>query len=259
MRGTIRRVSVPRRLIADLMHASASVPFVQLRRKLGVAALAEARAGCAVRPGWAAIFTKAFCLVARDQPILRTMYIGGPWPHFYELPRSTGMVAISRVEGGEPCVLPQRVCGAEAMTLAEVDAVIRHAMTAPAQQVPMFRKLLRVSKMPLPLRRLLWAGCFAIGRQRANFCGNFGITSVAAFGPGNLDAISPGPFLLSYGALDDEGCIEVVIRWDHRVTDAAMIASALGRLEAVLNGELATELRGHSTSVPAKAIRARAG
>ena len=37
--------------------------------------------------------------------------------------------------------------------------------------------------------------------------------------------------------------MEVVIRWDHRVTDAAMIAKTLTRLEAVLNGEIAAELR----------------
>jgi hypothetical protein len=247
MRGSIRKVSVPRRLIIDLMHASMGVPFVALRRRLGVATLAEARAGCTVRPGWAAIFTKAFCLVAKDEPVLRTMYIKGLWPHFYELPRSIGMVAISRNEAGEQCVLPQRISYAEAMSLAEIDAVIRHAMTAPAHKVAMFRKLLRVSRMPLLVRRLLWAGCFAIGRQRANFCGNFGITSVAAFGAGNLDALSPGPFLLSYGALDAEGGIEVVIRWDHRITDAALIARALSRLEQVLNGELAAELReGHA-------------
>ena len=81
MRGSIRRISVPRRLIIDLMHASMGVPFVHLRRRLNVAALTAARADCDVRPGWAAIFTKAFCLVAREEPVLRTMYIGGPWPH----------------------------------------------------------------------------------------------------------------------------------------------------------------------------------
>lgn len=35
----------------------------------------------------------------------------------------------------------------------------------------------------------------------------------------------------------------MVIRWDHRVTDAALIARTLSRLEQVLNGELAAELR----------------
>jgi len=258
MRGSIRKVSLPRRLIIDLMHASMGVPFVTLRRRLDVRPLAEARAAAAHRPGWAAIFSKAFCLVAKDQPVLRTMYINGPWPHFYELPVSVGMVAISRNEGGEPCVLPQRVCGADRLALADIDAVIRHAMTAPVEAVPMFRKLLRVTRLPLPLRRLLWAGCFAIGRQRGNFCGNFGLTSVAAFGPGYLDALSPGPFLLSYGALEPDQTIDVVIRWDHRVTDAAMIAQTLRRLEQVLNTEIATELLADHSPAMVKTMRAAA-
>ena len=38
--------------------------------------------------------------------------------------------------------------------------------------------------------------------------------------------------------------IDVVIRWDHRVTDAALIAKAMTRLEQVLNSEIAAELRG---------------
>ena len=253
MRGIIRQISLPRRLILDLMHASMGVPFVSLRRRISIAPAVEARAGCAQRPGWAAIFTKAFCLVARDEPVLRTMYIGGPWPHFYELPFSIGMVAISRNEAGEQCVLPQRVRGAENMTLAEIDAQIRHAMTAPVEKVPMFRKLLRVTRMPLPLRRLLWSGCFAMGRQRANFCGNFGLTSVAAVGPGNLDALSPGPYIISYGALSPDHGIDVVIRWDHRVTDAAMIARALSRMEQVLNTEIADEMLADRR--PAKAMR----
>ena len=37
-------------------------------------------------PGWAAIFVKAFYLVAKDQPVLRTLYLKWPWPRFYELP-----------------------------------------------------------------------------------------------------------------------------------------------------------------------------
>lgn len=255
MRGAVRSVSLPRRLIIDLMHASKRVPFVALRRRIDVRTLMEARAALNGRPGWAAIFAKAFCLVARDEPVLRTMYIGQPWPHFYELPRSVGMIAVARREAGEDCVLPQRIAAADEMALADVDAVIRHARTAPLEAVPSFRKLMRVTRLPLPLRWLLWTVCLAIGRQRANFCGNFGITSVAAFGPGDLDALSPGPFLLSYGAVNADQTIDVMIRWDHRVTDAALIARTLGRLEAVLNGPLAAELRAGPAHRPEPAPR----
>lgn len=51
----------------------------------------------ALAPGWAAIFVKAFALVAKTEPTLRTLHVKWPWPCLYELPRSVGMVAIARV------------------------------------------------------------------------------------------------------------------------------------------------------------------
>src|SRR4051794_16187824 len=184
MRGKSRKLSVPRRLVADLMHASKRVPFVSLRRNLDIRQLIEARAASAQPAGWAAIFAKAFALVARDEPVLRTLYLKWPWPHLYELPRSVGMVAIARRENGEDCVLPQKISAPDELPLTDVDALIRHAKTAPVEEVPAFLKLLRTSRLPLPLRRAVWMAGLNFGRQRANYCGSFGITSVAAFGPG---------------------------------------------------------------------------
>jgi hypothetical protein len=256
MRGTVRKISMPRRLVADLMHASMRVPFVSLRRTLDIRPLIEARAVSAQRPGWAAIFAKAFCLVARDEPVLRTLYVKWPWPHFYELPRSVGMVAIARREDGEDCVLPQKVTAADELPLADVDALIRHAKTAAINDVPAFRKILRATRLPLPLRRLIWFTGFNIPRQRANYFGSFGITSVAAYGAGELHALSPGPFIVSYGTVERDQTIDVVIRWDHRVTDAALIAKALTRLEQVLNKTIAAELLEHRQASEPKSVRA---
>jgi hypothetical protein len=256
MRGTVRKISIPRRLVADLMHASIHVPFVSLARPLNVRQLLEARALAVQPPGWAAIFTKAFALVAKDEPVLRTLYVKWPWPSFYELPRSVAMVAIARVEDGEDCVLPQKVPTADQLPLAEIDAMIRHAKDAPIADVPAFRKILLATRLPLPLRRLIWLIGLNIGRQRANYFGSFGVTSVAAYGAGELHAISPGPFILSYGAVAADQTIDVVIRWDHRITDAALIAKALTRLEQVLNTEIAAELRSHRQQAEPKSVRA---
>jgi hypothetical protein len=236
-------LSVPRRLIADLMHASVRVPFVSLRRSLNVHPLLEARALAVPQPGWAAIFVKAFSLVAKEQPVLRTLYVRWPWPGFYELPRSVAIVAIARVEDGEDCVLPQKVPAADMLPLSDVDTLIRHAKDAPVEEVPAFRKVIQVTRLPLPLRRLFWSIGLNFGRQHANWFGNFGVTSVAAYGAGELHALSPGPFLLSYGVVAPDQTIDVVIRWDHRITDAAPIAKALTRLEQVLNTEISAELR----------------
>ncbi|MBR1226662.1 MULTISPECIES: acyltransferase [unclassified Bradyrhizobium] len=256
MRGTVRKITLPRRLIADLMHASNRVPFVSLARPLNIRGLLEARAQAAVRPGWAAIFVKAFALVAKEQPVLRTLYVKWPTPAFYELPRSVAMVAIARVEDGQDCVLPQKVTAPDEMSLADVDAMIRHAKEAPIEQVPAFRKILRTTRLPLPVRRLFWAIGLNFGRQRANYFGSFGVTSVAAYGAGQLHALSPGPFVLSYGVEKPDQTIDVVLRWDHRITDAALIAKVLNRLEQVLNTEIAGELRSNRQQTEPKAVRA---
>src|SRR5437016_14241903 len=109
MRGTVRKITLPRRLVADLMHASIRVPFVSLARPLHIRALQEARAQAAQRPGWAAIFVKAFALVAKEQPVLRTLYVKWPMPAFYELPRSVAMVAIALIDDGHYRARPPKV------------------------------------------------------------------------------------------------------------------------------------------------------
>jgi hypothetical protein len=256
MRGTVRKISLPRRLVTDLMHASVRVPFVSLARPLNLRPLLEARALTAQPPGWAAIFVKAFSLVAKEVPALRTLYAKWPWPQFYELPRSVAMIAIARVEDGQDCVLPQKVTAADALPLTEVDAQIRYARDAPLGEVPAFRKILRVTSLPLPLRRLFWVVGLNFGRQRANWFGSFGVTSVAAYGAGELHALSPGPFILSYGVVEQDQTIDVEIRWDHRITDAALVAKALTRLEQVLNTEIAAELRSYRQQTEPKPVRA---
>lgn len=252
MRGKSKTISLPRRLICDLMRASMDVPFVSLSRSLNIRALLEARAGATTPAGWAAMFVKAFALVARDEPVLRTVYAKWPWPSLYELPKSVALVAIARIEAGEECVMPQRIAAPEAMALAAIDAEIRRAKTAPIDDVPMLRKIMRVTRLPLPLRRLSWAIGLNFGRQRGNWFGSFAVSSVAAYGGGELHPVTPGPYIVSYGRVEPDHTIHVVIRWDHRVTDAAPIARVLTRLEQVLNSEIAGELR----AAGAKPIRA---
>jgi hypothetical protein len=242
MRGTKRKISLPRRFIVDLMHASMRVPFISLSRPLDIGPFMAARAKAASPPGWAAVFVKAFAIVAKDEPVLRTLYVKLPWPHLFELPRSIAMVAVARVDDGEEHILPEKVPAPDERPLAELDAQIRRAKNAPLEEIPAFRKILMASRLPLPLRRLSWWLGLNVGRMCANNFGSFGVTSVAAYGPGKLEALSPGPFLLSYDVAGADNRIDVILRWDHRVTDGAVIARVLIRLEQVLNTEISAEL-----------------
>ena len=47
---------------------------------------------------------------------------------------------------------------------------------------------------------------------------------------------------MSYDRLTSDGTIDVMIRWDHRITDAADIGVELSRLEQILNHQIADEM-----------------
>ena len=244
MRGTVRPISLARRLVIDLMHAS--IPLVIVRRTMKLERLVTARASQAIRPGWSTIIAKAFCIVARDEPWLRTFYSKWPIPHFYELPKSVAMLAIVRDDFDGPLLL--KIGAADERLLADVEALIQHGKSAPLEKVPSLGRILRITRMPLPLRRLLWAIGLNVGRLRANHFGTISITSIASLGPETVVARSPGPNLISYGLIRPDHTMELLLHWDHRIYDGILAARALQRLEDVLNTDIADELLAHDAS-----------
>jgi hypothetical protein len=241
MRGTVRKISRPRRAVIDLMRACADVPFVAVRRTLSIGRLAAARKGLSQRPAWAVIFTKAFAIMASDQPILRQVYLKWLWPHFYELPQTLAMIVVAP-EATPDGVLLFPIRAPDLISLNEADASVRQAKTQPIESTVFFRKTMMVTRLPGPIRRLAWAIGLNFGRQRGKYLGTLLVTSVAAFGGGEVEARGPQSFILSYDKVSDDGSIDVMIRWDHRITDAAFIGVALSRLEQILNHQIADEM-----------------
>ena len=241
MRGTVRKMSLSRRVITDLMRASADVPFVAVRRTLSIGRLAAARKSLRNRPAWAAIFAKAFAILAAEQPVLRRVYLKWPWPHFYDFPQTLAMIVVAP-DATPDGVLLFPVKAPDLTSLAEADAMIRSAKSQPIEATPFFRKTMMVTRLPQPLRRLAWAIGLNFGRQRGNYLGTLLVTSVAAFGGGEVEALGPQSFILSYDKVSDDGTIDVMIRWDHRIADAAFIGGELSRLEQILNNQLADEI-----------------
>jgi hypothetical protein len=253
MKGTAKSISLARKLIIDLMHAS--VPLVVVRRTIKLERLVRARASLAMRPGWSTIIAKAFCIVARDEPWLRTFYIKWPRPHFYEMPKSVAMIVVARNDINKDALIWVKIKAADERSLATVEAFIQRGKNAPLDDMRSIKRALLVARMPLPLRRLIWAVCLNIGRQRANNFGTFGITSVASLGSETVVANTPGPSLISYGLLRPDHTMELLFHWDHRIFDAILVARALQRLEDVLNTDIADELL--VSGVPCTSMTAR--
>lgn len=243
MRGRWIGLSAPRRFLADILHFASKIPTVPVQRRMALAEVAAARSALPDRPGWPAIFLKAYARVAAEVPALRRAYVSLPWPHLVEYPRSVASVAVERDYRGEPAVFFGRIGDPAPLSLAEVHARFRTFAEAPLESVKPFRKMLAMARLPRPVRRLLlWLG-LNLSRTRPGQFGTFGLSSYSALGAESLHPLSPLTTTLNYGVIDADGSVVVRVIYDHRVTDGATIARALARLEAVLTGEVLGELR----------------
>jgi hypothetical protein len=237
-------LSLPRRFICDLVHFARRVPSVPVQRRMNLAAVVEARAATVARPSWCAIFTKAYGFVAAAYPELRRSYLSFPSPHLYEHPINVASIAVERRFGNEDAVFFGHVNSPETRILLDLDAQLRSFKEQPIESIGSFRRTLRISSWPRPIRRLAWwIGLNAWGRKRAHYMGTFGVSVYAGLGATSLHPLSPLTSTLNYGVIDSDGSVDVRVIYDHRVLDGATVARALQNLEEILNGEILNELR----------------
>ena len=250
MRGRAVRLSLPRRTIVDLLHFAAAVPSVPVQKRMRLNAVVSARAACRNRPRWTAIFAKAYALVAREFPNLRRAYVKFPWPMLYEYPTSNANIVIERDCEGEPGVFSILIKDPASRSLPELGRILEHASTAPINDIKEFRRSLRISALPRPLRRLLWWAGLNWGRQRSNFFGTFALSVYSALDAESLHPLTPLTTLLNYGVIDRDGYVNVRIIYDHRVMDGATVARVLARLEQILNTSILDEIGSLAKNAP---------
>jgi hypothetical protein len=220
----------PRVWMADLMHASRNVPLAAVERVCDVSA-AAARRG---KVPWAALFVRAYAVVAAGRPELRRSYQAWPWPHLFEADRSIASVAVAREYEGEPAVFFAKLDAPDRLPLAAIAAELVRWKTAPVEEVRSFARLVRYSRYPRPVRRLAWAaGMHLSGRHRARTFGTFGLTAAGA-GADIPVVRSPLATTLTYGPLRADGTMAVRLTFDHRVLDGRTAAAALEAVERVL-------------------------
>jgi hypothetical protein len=236
-------LSVPRRFVVDLMHFARQVPTVPVQRRMQLGTILRARQAAEPRPSWVSIFTKAFALVAVRWPELRRAYLSFPLPRLYEHPVSIATIAVERQFGDDHGVFFGKIRSPENRGLPEIDERLRALKENPIEKIGAFRHALFFSRLPWPIRRLLWwIGLSVWGRKRAAYFGTFGVSVYAGLGAASLHPLSPATCTLNYGVIDERGEVDVRITYDHRVLDGATVARVLADLEQVLNGAIVNEL-----------------
>lgn len=238
-------LSLPRRWVGDFLHFAQKVPTIPVQRRMNIALLAAARQQATPRPSWCAIFTKAYAMVAAKRPELRRTYLHFLRPYLYEHPVSVASIAVERKVGDENAVLFTQVRAPEEHTPEQLDTYLQDCKELPLERIGTFKRALRVSRYPRPLRRLMWwLALNWCGYYRARNVGTFGVSVYSGLGAESLHPLSLMTTTLNYGIIADDGTVDVRIIYDHRVLDGATIARALAELENVLNTQLPHMLGG---------------
>ncbi|HEY8506289.1 MAG TPA: hypothetical protein VIL46_17005 [Gemmataceae bacterium] len=242
--GRTLPLSPPRRWVADLMHFSRKVPLVTFQRRMRLGELVAARKALPDPPSLVVLFLKAYGQVAARRPELRRLYLPFPRPRLYEHPFSVATVAVERQWRGEPAVFFAPFRSPEEQSLSRLAEHLKRYKTAPVESVGVYRRLLRVSRYPLPLRRLLWWWALnSSGNRRARYAGTFSLSVTAGLGAAAVRLLSPSTATLHYAPLDPGGEMDVYLTFDHRVLDGAPVARALADLEETLCTGVTAELR----------------
>jgi hypothetical protein len=236
-------VPLHRRWIADIIHLGRRAHTVGADLVVNVAAAAAARNARQPSVSWVSVWVRAVGLVARNHPELRTAYLPFPWPRLYVHPSMAVTVMIERQWQGAAAVFAQPIPNCDTRTVSEIEDVFVPLKGLPVENVGAFRHIIRISKFPLPLRRMLWGIAHGwSGRLRSKYLGNVAINSLPRTRIRMTQIASPCSFLIYFGQVAPNGDMPVQVFWDHRVMDAIEVDRLFREIEAALNNEVAAEL-----------------
>ena len=244
MRGRSLPLSPMRRITCDYLKAAQAIPTVPVQRRMHLADLVRARAAHPERPAWSALFLKAYSLVAAAMPELRRAYVKLLYPQIYEYPLSVANLTIERQHAGEMGIFLAKIKDPARMSLVELSRKVRGLKETRLDTNKEIRQSLWLSRLPWPIRPMLWWLASNLGRQRGNYFGTFTLTVYSSLGAESLHPLTLTTTTLNYGVIDPDGSVNVRIVYDHRVLDGATVARALEKLEQELHGSVLAELRG---------------
>ena len=251
LRPTITTSPLPagRGCVNDIATLALDIPLFPVDRLMWLDAVAAARRAAEVRIGWAAIFLKAYALVAGETPALRSWLAGRFRQRLATSSENMAVLAINRGDGGDDRLFFARIARPEATPLPLLQESIDRFLTRPVDEV--FKRQLQLEGVPGWLRRtiLRW-NMRSTSPKRATRIGTFSLSTLAGFAATNRFHPTICTTSLSYGPLQGDGRCLVTVIADHRVLDGAAVAKALARLEDILTTELVAELR---TARPAPA------
>jgi hypothetical protein len=230
-------------MIFDVLYFSKKIPTQVISREANLQRLAELKKNPDTKIGWSLLFLKAYAILSSRHRVLRQTYMRWPWPHFYEHPTPVARLTVSRFHDGQDRVFFARFTESDSCSLIELQQQMKLRQQSPIKTLGNFRRQVIVSRLPAPLRRMIWWLSLNVSHHvRTILFGTFSLTTVSGRGATSIHPPSLSTTTITYGPIDNTGDVRLAIVYDHRVMDGAVIADFLVELEEILNGPIADEL-----------------
>ena len=173
----------------------------------------------------------------------------------YLHPDSVLTVVIERAWRGAAALFFEQFAAPDKASLAELDNALRNLRKVPVENVGSFRRLIRFSRPPVLVRRLIWSlALYWSGPLRARYIGTAGINPFPTGGTITQSAM-PTSFMLYFGLVEPNGEAQIQIFYDHRIMDGIELYRILRDLEATMNRDIVAELRQLATdNAPGSAV-----
>jgi hypothetical protein len=237
-----RWLSSARSLPCDIVHLAQRMPIARVEIAMELSELAACRQAACPRISWTAVFLKAYGCVTAQSEVLRQSFMKWPWAHVYQHERTVAMLAMHREHEGRARLCWGRFVDPGERRLVEIQQQLDQYQIKPVREA--FRKQVRLSGWPWPLRRLAWwLTINGSGRVRARQIGTFSLSALAGQGVINRDHPTICTSSLTYGPVDSAGQLLVTLVYDHRLLDGMQAADALQQLRRYLREDMVTELR----------------
>jgi hypothetical protein len=249
-------ISLPRKWARDIMHFGLKSHSAGGNTIINIAPAVAARRAHSPAISHLALLVKALALVSQRRSELRLAYMPLPWSHFYLHPNAVASVVVEREWRGEKAIFVDQVQRPEEKSLAEIDREVRGMKQRPVESVGGFRRMIRITRLPLPIRRLMWHLAYSCsGRMRAKYLGTFSINSIVARRTEFMQSVTPITLSVIYGVVEPNGDMPLQFLVDHRVIDGMATRRVALDLQSVLNNEIVMELRQGSSAAEVAARR----
>jgi hypothetical protein len=243
-RGRVVPLLRQRSMVLDVLYWARDVHLIMVERTVSIPDVVAAREAASPKPGWYPVLIKSYALACMNQPELRRSLLTFPYWRIHEHACSVASITCERNVDGQPAVLLFQVREPERTPLIEIHDRFQRVKREPVEAIADFRRLLRMSRMPWPMRRLIGnAGLFWSGRWREKYAGTFTASSTLAGGAALTLPCTALSAAFTFDTVQPDGSLTLRLACDHRVMDGMTAARGLAETERMLHGPILDELR----------------